>query len=401
MGSPNTSGLTNTANSLMNQQQGLFNGILGNLSSSGGYGGIASGLQGLLGPLGGIFGKMMGPGGAGSMTPQMMQQFMTMASNPQALAAFTGINAPGMMQNATNYLSHPGQTNLAGMVPGAMGQLAPGQSAMGLGGSQAMDFYRNEMQQGVNPQFATNAQNQLQQQFGTSVSDILGRAAPGQNTGAQMLGAQNQLLSSSANLGGQLAGMGQQYANQGAQGLVGTGQAMDANTLQRIMGQYQMAGGLDAQTMQMLTGAANMGTGYNQQALGNIGQGAQMGMGALQGAEGLGQLGVGMNQFGMNMEQGMGNTLGQEGMNFTQMATQLAASAPNPWSIGAQLLGGLGGSFLGGPGAKLLGGMGGPGKGGGSSPTDIPGPWSPAMPTNPGMPSYGTAGMGPGSWWGG
>ena len=180
----NTSALTGTANQLMGQQQGLFNGILSQLGAGGGYGNAASGMMGLLGPLLGIFGKILG--GAGAQTPQMMQQFMQLASNPQALAAFTGINAPGMTQGATIYLSHPGQTNLAQMFPGANAQLGPGQSALGLGGGQAMDFYRNEMQTGINPQFALNAQNQLQQQFGTSVSDILGRAAPGQNTGAMM-----------------------------------------------------------------------------------------------------------------------------------------------------------------------------------------------------------------------
>jgi hypothetical protein len=366
VGSSNTSGLTGTANTLMGQQQGLFNSILSQLGAGGGYGGTASGLQGLLGPLAGIFGNILS--GPGAQTPGMMSQFMNLASSPGALAAFTGINAPGLTQGATNYLSKPGQTNLAQMFPGANAQLAPGQSALGLGGSQAMDFYRNEMQQGINPQFASNAQNQLQQQFGTSVSDIMSRAAPGQNTGAMMESAQNQLLSSSANLGGQLAGMGQQYANQGAQGLVGTGQAMDANTLQRIMGQYQMAGGLDQQTMQMLTQAAQLGTGYNQTMLGNVGQGVGMGMQGLSGAENLGQLGVGMNQFGMNTMQNMAGTLGTEGMDFTQLAAQIQAAQPNPWSIGAQLLGGLGGSFMGGGGMGTLIGAGAPGKGGGGMP---------------------------------
>lgn len=361
-GGDNTSGLQGTANNLIGQQQSLFNSILGQLG--GGYGGTANSLQGLLGPLSGIFGNILS--GPGAQTPGLMSQFMKLASNPQALAAFTGINAPGLMQGATNYLSQPGQTNLSQFYPGAASQLQPGQSALNLGGNQAMDFYRGEMQNGINPQFAQNAQNQLQQQFGTSVNDIMSRAAPGQNTGAQIESAQNQLLSSSANLGGQLAGMGQQYANQGAQGLVGTSQAMDANTLSRIMGQGQLAGSVDQQTMQMLTQAAQLGTGYNQTMLGNVGQGVGMGLQGLSGAEGLGQLGVGMNQFGMNMMQGMGGTLGQEAMGFTQLAAQEAASQPNPWMIGAQLLGGLGGQFLGGQGfGSLLGAM--PGKGGGGT----------------------------------
>ena len=65
-GGANTAGLMGTANQLMGQQQGLFNQILGQLGASGGYGSTANSLQGLLGPLCGIFGQMMAPGGAGA-----------------------------------------------------------------------------------------------------------------------------------------------------------------------------------------------------------------------------------------------------------------------------------------------------------------------------------------------
>lgn len=379
MGAPNTSGMTNTANTLMSGQQGIYNSILSQLGASGGYGQTAAGLQGMLGPLSGIFSNIMG--GAGQMTPQMMQQFMQLGASPQALAAFTGVNAPGLMQGATNYLSQPGATNLAqfyGGPGGAAAQLAPGQSVLNTAGPQAMSVYR-QMTQGLNPQFMTNAQNQLQQQFGTSVSDILAQAAPGQNTQSAITQAQNQLLGSSANLAGQLAGESQQVAAQGAGGLVSTGQAMDANTLSRLMGQGQLAGTLDQQTMNMLTQAAQLGSAYNQQALGNVGQGAQMGLSGLSGAESLGQLGVGMNQFGMNELTGIAGTQGQEAMGLTQLAAQLQASAPNPWSLGAQLLGGLGGAYLGGPGASsslLQGGGKSPGSGGsgGINTSAIPSP---------------------------
>ena len=373
MGAPNTSGLTNTAGSLLSGQQGLFNSILGQLGAGGGYGATAAGLQGMLGPLGGIFSNIMG--GAGQMTPQMMQQFMQLGASPQALAAFTGINAPGLVKGATNYLSAPGQTNLAQMYGGpggAAAQLAPGQSVLNMAGPQAMNVFRQMATQGLNPQYMLNAQNQLQQQYGTSVSDILAQAAPGQNTQAAMTQAQNQLLGSSANLASQLAGQSQQVQAQGAQGLVSTGQTMDANTLSRLMGQAQMAGTLDQQTMNMLTQAAQLGTGFNQTMLGNVGQAVGMGLQGLSGAENLGQLGVGMNQFGMNEMTGMAGTMGQESMGLTQLAAQIQESAPNPWSLGMQLLGGLGGAYLGGPGAAALagGGGGGKGQGGGSSPSN-------------------------------
>ena len=147
------------------------------------------------------------------------------------------------------------------MVPGAMGQLAPGQSAMGLGGGQAMDFYRNEMQNGLNPQFATNAQNQLQQQFGTSVSDILGRAAPGQNTGAMMAGRAEPAAHQLGELG-RPAGRREPAAciaeSRRFQGLVGTGQAIDQNTLQRIMRSVPNGRWLGPAKMQMLMGGAQM-----------------------------------------------------------------------------------------------------------------------------------------------
>jgi hypothetical protein len=384
MGAPNVSGLTGPANALQAGQASMFGDIMSQLG--GGYGQFANAAQSLLGPLSGVMGNIVG--GPGAMTPAMMQQFMTLGANPSALAAFTGINAPGMVQNATNYLSAPGQTNMAQMFPGAMAGLAPGQSVLNMAGPQAMNVFRG-MTQGINPQFALNAQNQLQQQYGTSVADILGQAAPGQNTGAQMLQAQNQLLQGSSNLAGQLAGQSQQIAAQGAQGLVGTGQAMDANTLQRIMGQFQMAGGLDQQTMNMLMNAAQMGTGYNQMALGNIGQAAGMGMQGLGAAQNLAQLGVGMNQYGMNMMSGMGTTMGTEAGNYMDMAVKEMMAAPNPWMVGAQLLGGLAGAYMGGPGASntFLQGAG-KGGGGSSSTMNASGYGSSSMPQYSGGDGY-------------
>ena len=359
----NTGGLQATSNSLMNQQQMLYNKVLAGLG--GGYGQFANQSMGLLGPLSGIMGNVLS--GPGQMTPQMMQQYMTLANNPQALAQMTGINAPGLMRQATNYMGAPGQTNLAQMYPGAAAQLQPGQSALNMAAPQSMDVFRQMAQQGLNPQFMLNAQNQLQQQFGTSVSDILSRAAPGQNTAGAMQAAQNQLLTGSSNLAGQLAGQSQQVQMQGAQGLIGAGQVLDQNTLARIMGQAQLAGGLDQQTLDMLTQAANMSSAYNRQALGNVGQGAQMGMSGLGASQGLAQMGVGMNQYGMNMMSGLGGQLGQEGFQFANTAAQEAAAAPNPWMVGAQLLGGLGGAYLGGGmGGLFKQGM--SGMGGGSNP---------------------------------
>jgi hypothetical protein len=333
-----TSGLSSSANQLSSEQASVFNSLLSQL---GGMQGEAGQDTMLNGPLASLWQSILGPGGAGGQAPADMSQFMNLAMNPQALAQLTGINAGQLTGQATSYLSNPNATNLAQTTPGVMSSLQ-GPQQLGTAGPQAESFYRNEMQNGINPQYAQNAQNQLQQQYSTGLNTALAQAAPGQNTNALMQGLNNQLLSSSSNLGGQLAGMGQQYSNQGAQGLVGTAETMQQNTLQNLMAQLQTAGGLDAQKMAMLTGGAQLGNQYNQTVLGDAQQGANMGAGALSGAQSMVNMGNQLGEFGASSLQGLGTTLGNESFDYTQLASQIAAQN-NPWSEGLGALGALGG----------------------------------------------------------
>jgi hypothetical protein len=329
-----SSGLSSTANQLSGEQSGVFTQLL---SMLGGMQGQAGQDTALNGPLAGLWQSILGSGGAGGMAPQDMAQFMQLAMNPQALAQLTGVNAGGLTQQATNYLSNPNATNLAQTEPGVMNSLQ-GPTSLSQAGPQAEAFYRNEMQQGINPQYAQNAQNQLSQQYGSALNTLNAQARPGQNLGALQQQLTNSMLGASANLGGQLAGEGQQFSNQGAQGLVGTAQATDAGQLQNLMAQLQTASGLDAQKMSMLTGAAQLGNSYNQTVLGDTQQAAGMGQNALAGAQGMVNMGNQLNEFSAGSLQGLGNTLGNEAFDYTQLATQLA-SQNNPLS---EILGGLG-----------------------------------------------------------
>jgi hypothetical protein len=110
--------------------------------------------------------------------------------------------------------------------------------------------------------------------------------------------------------------------------------------------------------MQMLESAANMGVGYNQTVLGNAQQGANMGAGALQGAQGMVNMGNQMNEFGASQLGGLGQYLGNQAFDYTQLASQIAAQN-NPWG---DILGTLG------TGAGMYGQLagGGAGKGAGA-----------------------------------
>lgn len=361
MGQSNTSGLSASANQLSGEQSQLINLML---SMMNGTQGTATGLQGLFGPLMGIAKSM--ESGAGAETPGLMQQLMQLATNPQALAALTGINAQGLVQGATNYMSNPGGTNLSKLFPQAMAGLGAGSQAMNLAGPQAMNFFRGEMQNGLNPMVANNAQSQLNQQFQSATDTAMANAGPGQNTQAITQDLTNSFLQNSTNLAGNLANTSQQYMNQGAAGLTGTAQAQDFENFQRIGQQTSLAGGLDAQKMQMLMEAAGLGTNYNQQVLGNFGQGVGVGQSALNFGQGLGEIGNQLSEFNTGTLGGLQSTLGNEAFNYTDLATQLQASQPNPWTMISQLVGGGVGDYatiMGLPGKS-----GGGGGGGGSNP---------------------------------
>jgi hypothetical protein len=207
------------------------------------------------------------------------------------LAGQTGINVNQLGQNLTGYASNTGATNLAQQNPALSG------------------FYQNEMQNGINPQYAQNAQNQLAQSAAQQQSNLRATAAPGQNIQAGMRDIQNNQLAQSANLAGNLAGQSQTFANQGAQGVAGT------------------ASGLDAQTLSMLQAALSGGSGVNQDAIQNLISAISSGQTGLNNATsftGQGQSGL---TSAMGAEAGIADAAGSQAAQFgTQAQAQQSAN---------------------------------------------------------------------------
>jgi hypothetical protein len=280
-------------NQLYQQQQGIDNKVqqgVGTLNNEANlYNAPLSQLSQAMGGEAGV---------ANQMAPNALSQYAQDALSPAALAHLTGVNAGGLTGNALAYLSHPGQTNLAATTPGTS------------------SFYANELANGLNPQTQQNAQNQLQQQYQQSQNAIRANATPGQNLSSMQQAAQNNLLTNSANLSGQLAGENQQVQAQGAQGL-------QNNAL-----------GLDSQTMQMLLGAAQLGTNYNQTVLGNQAAGSSALQQALSQLQGFTGQGAQLGEFGTSTLASLGSQLGQEGEAYTGLASNAASSAAqnNPFS---------------------------------------------------------------------
>ena len=255
--------------------------------------------------------------GPGSQAASLSNTLINMGMDPNAVAAITGINANQLVGGATNYLSNVGGTPLA--------QAAPG----------LQSFFAGEQAQGIDPRFALNAQNQLQQQAAQQQSDILSRARPGQNLAGQEQDITNSLLQASANLGGNLAGQSQQFAQQGAQGLQG---------LAQMLGSERAAN---------LQNAASIGSNYNQQQLQNAAGSQGTAMSALQALLPFLYQGLGMQESGINTMTGIGSQYG----NLATGAANTAANYGNPWATAMQNIGNTVGS--GGFGTNIFGGGGG------------------------------------------
>lgn len=292
--------------------QQMLNAITGLQNQAGQYGSVLPGLTSAM---------QSEAGGAGAQAPGAASSYINNAMNPNALAAATGINAGGLTSAATSYLSNPNGTNLSQASPGAM------------------SFYQNEAQNGLNPQVATNAQNQLQQQFGQSQAAIRQQAAPGQNLNAESQAAQNSLLSNSTNLGAQLAGQDQQFRNIGEAGALST------------------ATGLDAQKQQMLTGAAQLGTNYNQTVLGDQAAGAGFGQQILAALQNFAGQGNQLNEFGISSLGSLGQQYNQQGEYYSGLASSMPQPT-NPFSAFGNALAGIpsgGGSSGGFNGGSITG----------------------------------------------
>jgi hypothetical protein len=165
-------------------------------------------------------------------------------------------------------------------------------------------FYKNEQQQGLNPQYAQNAQNQLGQANQQGMAEILRNAAPGTNTNALMQNLQSNFLQNSANLQGNLAGQSQNFANQGAQGLAGT------------------AGAADTQKLGLLQAGNTAGQQGNASALQNLLTVLQQGQSAQSGANSFMQQGGTDLQAAMNALSGLSSQNAAQAQQFGQQAQQ-------------------------------------------------------------------------------
>lgn len=255
----------------------------------------------------------------GSISPAahgLNQGLSTLAGNQGDMSQQTGVNQNQLGQQLTGYDSNPSATNLSQASPGLM------------------NFYQGEMQNGLNPLIAQNAQSQLAQQSAQGMSDAMSHAAPGQNMNALAQENQNSLLANSTNLAGNLAGQGQLAMQQGAQGL------------------GQTAQGLDTQKQNMLLQALTSGMGLNSQALQSLISAMGAGQSALGGSQGFTQQGVTNAQSGMGDLTGVGQQYG----NLANQFGQQAASQPGIGSLLGGLLGTAGSMMTGG--AAGVGGLG-------------------------------------------
>lgn len=227
-------------------------------------------------------------GDVGNLASMLLQAGM----DPSTISQLTGVDASQITGNTLNYLQNTGGTNLAGATPGAS------------------SFFQGEMQNGINPQYAQNAQNQIQQGLNQETQNAMAHAQPGQNVNALVKDLNNQALTQQTNLAGNLAGQNQQIMSQGAQGLLGA------------------ASGLDSQKAGMLQNAATGAQNFNQQAFGNLGTSTASAQGilsALQQFLGQGQSGV--NSANSSLAGLMGNY--QNAQNSAAQAAGAAGQGAN------------------------------------------------------------------------
>jgi hypothetical protein len=211
-------------------------------------------------------------GGAGSQANSLAQMFQQAGIDPAMISQITGLNADQLTQALTQYASNPGGTQLGQIAPGDINTLNnTGGTNLAAASPGLSSFYGAEQQNGINPQFASNAQDQLQQGYNQAVSNVQANAQPGQNTNSAIQAMFNSLLQNKTNLAGNLAGQSQTFANTGAAGVASTAQNLDTQGSSQIMDALQSALGLNTATLGNLQAGSTAGQTVNQQQLGNIG----------------------------------------------------------------------------------------------------------------------------------
>jgi hypothetical protein len=265
-----------------------------------------------------LAGEAQGYGNAvNGIAPQIGANYSSLMSSRGDMSGQTGVNENKLGQNLTDYASNPNASALSGIHP------------------DIMKFFMNQMQQGINPQVAQNAQSQVSQGAAQQMMDARAHMAPGQNMNALQQSIGNKQLESSANLAGNIAGQSQTFMNQGAEGA------------------QKQASGLDSQHLDFLKQALSGGRDVNNDAITNFLNSIQQGQSGLNNATsftGQGQSGLGD---AMRSEAGIASQAGDSAAKFGEQA---AAARRNSGSMFGSLLG-LGASAMTG-GAAGAGGLG-------------------------------------------
>jgi len=213
---------------LNTQMQGYANGLAQNNSRY---------YQPLLSGLSSSYGAQ-----ANAVSPGLTKGLGAAVNSGGNLQGQTGVNPNAGLQQLTQYASQPQNTALQGVTPGLQ------------------QFYQNEQTQGLNPQYAQNAQNQLSQANQQGLKTEMAHAAPGTNMNALMQNNQAQFLQDSTNLQGNLAGQSQNFANSGAQGVANTAGAADTQKLGLLQAGNTAGQQGNTQALQNLLSSLGVGT---------------------------------------------------------------------------------------------------------------------------------------------
>ena len=279
---------------------------------------------------------------ANGLSGQLSQLLLHAGMDPSVISQITGIDAKQLTQNAINYESNPGATQTGQVGGNVVGQLGnTGGTNLAQQTPGILQAYQQEAKNGINPQFAQNAQNQIQQSLTQQEAQTRASSHPGENIQGTIQNLQNQALSQQANLAGNLAGRSQEFQNTGLQGLEGAAQGLDTQKSSQLLQQLQAAGVIDAQTMSMLQNAAAGGTNFNQQQFGNLqtsNNGANSIYEALNNFVQSGQHNV---QAGYNPLAGIANSYGQQATQAAQNAANAGQQVGAGYGAAASSLAGL------------------------------------------------------------
>lgn len=284
--------------------------------------------------------------------PQLSQLSALLSADPAMMQKLTGINALGAGQNAVNYLSNPGAT-LSGLggIGGNVLQGLLGPTALGALTPEAMSMFLNEAQTGLSPQTigsALNTQEAATQSQINSLRNSIGAGTP--NVGGLVKDLNLQGLQGLTGTESQLAGLNQQFQNQGLQSALGAAGGLDAQTLQRLLSAESTAGTIDTNTMNMLMQAAQLGGNINQGQFGNLLSGVNLQQGLLGDISNYTGQGINSLLGGTGGISNIANLYGQAAGGAANNAMSLAnagnAATSNTFSGLAGLAGSLAGAGL-------------------------------------------------------